>query len=377
MIKLQARTRRTRAGGTGPTFSALLACQPQSSAGPVPSNEMHATEPQAHLAGETRAEWSGPLFIVGMPRSGTKLLRGLLNRHPRIRVPDIETDFFPFLVRWVQQHGEPQSQQAFLRLYEEVRTATYFSFRPAHPPFTWQAWQLECEGRYDAASLFEAFVRTETGAARRSGIIWGDKSPAYIRHLGLLLEHFPDARVVHLVRDVRDYCVSTRKAWNKDIGRAAYHWGRDVAAAHELCRAYPQRCIEIAYEDLVSEPEVQLRRLSGLLGIDFSGAMTRLERPVEHLGDAAGRTEIVSDNVSKFAGRLRPREIRRIESLAWDTMNLLGYRPLYATRQKHLGKLEQRLLRVRDGLMLVAGAARRRGLAGALRFHLSHARVTR
>jgi hypothetical protein len=46
-------------------------------------------------------------------------------------------------------------------------------------------------------------------------------------------------------------------------------------------------------------------------------------------------------------------------------------------QQKHLGKLEQRVLRIKDGVMLVAGAARQRGLAGALRFHLSHARVTR
>jgi hypothetical protein len=58
-------------------------------------------------------------------------------------------------------------------------------------------------------------------------------------------------------------------------------------------------------------------------------------------------------------------------------MNLLGYRPLHAVRQKQLGKIEQRLLRIKDGVALVAGAARQRGLAGALRFHLSHARVTR
>jgi hypothetical protein len=48
------------------------------------------------------ASWTGPLFIIGMPRSGTKLLRGLLEQHPRVRVPTIETEFFPFLVRWAR-----------------------------------------------------------------------------------------------------------------------------------------------------------------------------------------------------------------------------------------------------------------------------------
>jgi hypothetical protein len=321
--------------------------------------------------------WCGPLFIVGMPRSGTKLLRGLLSRHPRVRIPDAETEFFPFLARWVRDHGPPESERAFAALFESLRTATYFTYRrPEQAPFSWQEWRRECEGRYDAASLFEAFIRYELGAARRSGIIWGDKSPAYIRHIDLLLEHFPDARIVHLVRDVRDFCVSSRKVWNKDVRRAAYQWGRDVAAAHRVCQAQP-RCLEIRYEDLLRSPETQLRRLSRLLRIDFSDAMTRLDRAVEHHGDAAGHAEIVQDNFSKFSSRLTPRELREIESLAWDTMKALGYEPLHATRQKHLGAAEQSLLRFKDGIRLVAGAARTRGLTGALLFHLSHARLSR
>lgn len=347
--------------------------------------DMHSTDSNAHAAGQSAVAspstaggvWCGPLFIVGMPRSGTKLLRGLLSRHPRVRIPDAETDFFPFLVRWVRQHGAPESESALASLFESLRTATYFTFRrPEQPPFSWQAWRRECEGRYDAASLFEGFIRYEIGASRRSGIIWGDKSPAYIRHIDLLLEHFPDARVVHLVRDVRDFCVSSRKVWNKDVRRAAYQWGRDVAAAHRQCQAHP-RCIEIAYEDLLRSPETQLRRLSRLLQIDFSDAMTRLDRAVERHGDAAGHTEIVQDNFRKFGDRLTPRELREIESLAWDTMKTLGYEPLQATRQKHLSAAEQHLLRIKDGIRLVTGAARTRGLTGALRFHLSHARLSR
>lgn len=380
--------RRTNGGGTGHPAATLLACEAQGAAGSASqcttfatAPEMRAIDPDSYAAGElldASDAWSGPLFIIGMPRSGTKLLRGLLNRHPRIRVPDIETDFFPFLVRWVREHGRPQSEPQFLRLYESLKTATYFTFRESDRlPFSWQAWRSECEGRYDAAGLFEGFIRHETGASRHSGLIWGDKSPAYIRHLGLLLEHFPSARVVHLVRDVRDYCVSTRQAWHKDIRRAAYQWGLDVGAAHRLCQVDPTRRIEIAYEDLVRSTETQMRRLTRLLRVDFADAMVRLERPVEQRGDAAGSSEILRDNFRKFSERLTQREICQIESLAWETMQMLGYEPLYAQRQTHLGALEQRLLRIKDGVRLVAGAARKRGLAGALRFHLSHARVTR
>lgn len=320
--------------------------------------------------------WAGPLFIIGMPRSGTKLLRGLLEQHPRIRVPTIETDFFPFLLRWVREHGSRHDASAFGSLFQQIKSAPYFMLRPADAAaFSWREWREHCRGRYDAAGLFEGFVRYETGIGSQTGYIWGDKSPAYTRHVGALLEHFPDARVVHIVRDVRDYCLSIRKTWNKDIRRAAFHWGRDVGHAHRVCQAHCGRCIELKYEDLLRAPRAQMRRLSGFLQIEFSDAMTCLEHPVEEHGDAAGRAEVVSDNLQKFAHGLTPREIRAIESLAWDTMQLLGYRPMHACRQKQLGALEQRVLRVKDGIRLVMRAARKEGLAGAFRFHRSHARV--
>jgi hypothetical protein len=321
--------------------------------------------------------WTGPVFVVGMPRSGTKLLRGLLTQHARIRMPDFETDFFPFLVRHVREHGAPASDSQFARLFDELRGATYFNYRAQRtPPFSWQEWRRECDGRYDAAGLFEGFIRYETDCARASGGVWGDKSPAYVRYGELLLEHFPQARVVHIVRDVRDYCISIKKTWRKDMRRAAHEWARDVARAHSLCLAQPQRCIEVTYEDLLQTPEAVMRRLTTFLGVEPAGeAMVRLARPVEARGDAAGRTEIMRNNFSKFSDRLTPRQIGAIEALAFDTMQLVGYRPLYAARQKHLGALEQRVLRFKDGASLLAHSARKQGLASALKFHLSHARL--
>lgn len=326
--------------------------------------------------GTGTAQWAGPLFIIGMPRSGTKLLRGLLHQHPRVRVPTIETDFFPFLVRWVRERGRPESESAFVALFAKLHGAPYFVNRPGDAPsFSWREWREHCRGRCDAAGLFEGFVRYETGASHETPYIWGDKSPGYMRHLSVLLAHFPQARVIHIVRDVRDYCLSIRKAWNKDIRRAAFCWGRDVAQAHRICQAHADRCIEVRYEDLVGAPEAQMRRITEFLQIEFVAAMTRLHRPVETHGDAAGREEVVGDNSQKFAARLRKREVLAVEELAWSAMQVYGYQPLFARRQKQLGPLALRALRAKDGFWLVVRAARREGFAGALRFHWNHARV--
>jgi Sulfotransferase family len=300
-----------------------------------------------------------------------------MNQHPRIRIPDIETDFFPFLARWVAKQGEPSTEDAFRSLYEAIKSATYFTLRNSESgAFSWRTWREWCAGRFDAAGLFEGIVRYESDAARDSNILWGDKSPAYIRHIELLLQHFPDARIIHIVRDVRDHCVSIRQAWNKDIKRAAFHWGRDVHTAHRLCVADPKRCIEIRYESLLENPEGEMRRLCSFMAIEFLPEMTRLSRPQEVRGDANGRTEIVRNNSRKFTERLTVREIRAVESLAYDTLAELGYPILHAKAQRTLGPMRQRILQIKDGLYLVMRGARRRGLAHAFRFHLSHARIT-
>lgn len=316
----------------------------------------------------------GPMFIVGMPRSGTKLLRGLLNQSPGVRVLEIETDFFPFLVRWVHDHGPVQTAAHFTQLHAAMRGAPYFVHRKANPAFSPEQWRQWCD-RYDAAGLFEGFVRYETDTTREQDSWWGDKSPAYIRHLPMLLDNFPDARVIHIVRDVRDYCASIRKAWNKDVRRAAHLWGRDVAAAHRQCQADPRRCLQLRYEDLLRSPAEQMRRVCDFLAIDFTEPMTRLNRPVENYGDATGSTEIVQNNFGKFAERLSPREIRDIESLAFDTMRMLGLRPVYARRQRLMSAVELKLRRLKDGVRLLGRGKMRLGIAGALRFHLTHGRL--
>jgi hypothetical protein len=328
---------------------------------------------------ETRQtrRWEGPLFIVGMPRSGTKLLRGLLIQHPRIRIPLIETEFLPYLVRWVARHGPPSSEESFARLTAQVRTASYFDYRHGGRPFTSGLWQAACNGKVDAAGLFEGFVRLEVDAPQGSGLIWGDKSPTYIRHLGMLLEQFPTARVVHIVRDPRDYCLSMYNAWRKDMLRAASRWGADVLQACRLCADNRDRCVEIRYEMLLGDPERELRKICEAIGVDVLPAMLQLDHAVENLGDAKGRSGIVDGNHGKFRNRLPAKVIGMIEALAWDAMLALEYRPEVATGPRRLNSMSLAARRLLDGVRLVTHDAEHRGIRRSLRFYLNHQRVVK
>jgi hypothetical protein len=313
-----------------------------------------------------------------MPRSGTKLLRGLLGQHPRIRIPSYETEFLPLLARWVREHGEPASEPAFRELYSQLHHCPYFVFRERdRGPFDWRMWRNACAGRFDARGLFEGFVRAETGTVKGDGIIWGDKSPTYIEHLPLLIETFPEGKIVHLVRDVRDYCISIRKAWGKDVRRAASRWSEDVMRAHEYCSRMPGRFYEIRYESVLAAPEAELRQLAAFIGVAFTPDMLETARPVENLGDAQGHREIKRDNSGKFEAELDAGELEAIEALAWDGMHALGYAPVRARAPRRLSRAALAALRVKDGCALAWSGTRRRGLFHSLRFFTSHQRVSR
>ncbi len=157
-------------------------------------------------------------------------------------------------------------------------------------------------------------MRYELDAERGSGTIWADKSPAYIRQIPLILKHFPTGRILHIVRDVRDHCVSMRNAWGKDIRRSAWRWGKDVLAAHRQCMSMPERCLEVRFEELLQDPDTQMRRICLFLDLNFFAGLTELSQSVEQRGYAAGRTEIMRDNFRKFETRMTPHEVasRRI-----------------------------------------------------------------
>jgi hypothetical protein len=323
----------------------------------------------------TSEQWEGPLFIVGMPRSGTKLLRGLLSKHSRIRILAAETDFLAFFEEWIERHGNPVSADAFESFSRELQAGNYFNFRRKARPFKWQEWRAACSGHFDVGGLFEGFARYELDAERGSGLIWADKSPAYIRHIPLILRHFPGARILHIVRDVRDHCVSMQKTWGKDLRRSAWRWGRDVLTAHRQCISMPERCLEMSFEQLLQNPELQMRRVCLFLDLRFSSSLTQLAQSVEGRGDAAGRTDIVRDNFSKFESRLTRKEIESIEALAWNAMRAVGYKPLYATGQAQLSPMIQHLLKLKDAAHLVGAGVQRNGVLAAMRFHTAHRRM--
>ena len=195
---------------------------------------------------------NAPLLVLGVSRSGTTMLRVILDRSPGIAIPD-ESFFIPLLAR---RH----------RRVDPARFVDDLSRIP-----TLRAWGLpiaDVEPRlHHGMSAGEAISAVfEAYAAGRGKERWGDKTPMYMRHLGLLERLFPEAQYVHLVRDGRDAALSftampegtyTRTwAHPETVGEFACQWLVEVEGAMALGgRVGPQRYLEVRYEQLVADPE--------------------------------------------------------------------------------------------------------------------------
>lgn len=314
------------------------------------------------------SDFRGPLFVVGMPRSGTKLLRGLLNEHSQIGIPLNETEFLPHWINNWSSWGDLSDPRSFHRFFDAVSTNVYFTHRlkehgqqidPDH-------WHSTCAD-FTVPAVFEALIRHDAGV--EPGMIWGDKSPGYIVHLQLLKTQFPTARFIHIVRDVRDYAMSMKKAFGKSMTRASQRWSDRITEAHRQAAAFPDDVIEVRYEDLLSDPAPVLRRICDFLNIDFEADMMALSRAPENIGDTRGQAQIVSDNTEKWRSQMSPSRTRQLERLAGDALLALGY-PVTETTRRRLTTPEQLALQVYDGVRLIQKETEQRGLVDAVRFRL-------
>jgi hypothetical protein len=215
----------------------------------------------------TESTAPGPIFVVGAPRSGTSLLRQLLNRHPAIALCG-ESYFFYYVFERRAAFGDPPDPAVRARIVER-----YLATR--------QVAQLGLDREALAAALtrdgdsypalFLALLRHYAAAHGKRRC--GEKTPGHALHAEALLSMYPTARLLHIVRDPRDVVESlSRMPWAPQSPLAnARAWRRHVGAAGR-CAADPRYRL-VRYEDLVQDPGAALAALCAFLGEPFDGEM--------------------------------------------------------------------------------------------------------
>jgi Sulfotransferase family len=340
-----------------------------------PSSPVSAPAAVEAACRDVSPDWVGPLFLIGMPRSGTKLLRTLLNGHPRISIATVETLFLPALVEQIGRFGDLSQTPHFAALTSWLRQFPYFYYRQQKQRALSDAvWHQACQS-FDAAGVFEALVRLDAQAQVGSDIIWGDKSPSYIDHVPTILRTYPKARFIHIIRDARDYALSIHKAWRKNMLRAAQRWNDGIAAARLDFVSNQALVLEIRYEDLLAQPEQTLHLCCEFLGVSFDPAMLKMQVAPENLGDARGARELVASNTNKFAAQMEKTLQQRIEAIAGPMLEAYGYDRAFAPPITRLSPLQLKLYWAADSVNLLRFRIEAMGLRQALKFTLGARRA--
>ncbi len=223
---------------------------------------------------------NAPIFVVGHPRSGTTLLRLILNAHSRIVIPP-EAHVASFLRRCEKTYGplvvEANRRRAVERLVGKRRM---------------QEWGFEEEEMYMRAmeadpptpgGVFAALMSLWTDKERKPR--WGEKTPGTYRFLPEVNTWFPDCQVVHIVRDGRDVAVSCltppfADLYDKgNVYEVAVRWRHAIHCCRRAKRFLgPDRFFELRYEDLTADPETMARKLCAFLGEEFEAPMLDYHR---------------------------------------------------------------------------------------------------
>ena len=318
--------------------------------------------------------FTGPIFLVGMPRSGTKLLRNLLNQHSQIQIPKIETEFYPMWAAQWNDYGDLSDWETFHTFYQAFLNLPYARYCADEGHIVDARSWFEACNAFTPAAVFEALIRLDADAPADNKVIWGDKSPSYIRHMSQLKADFPTARFIHLIRDVRDYALSIRSAWNKNMLRAAQRWADDITAARIDGASLDHAYFEIRYEDLLEDPSTSMERISAFLNVAPEEAMMTPPSGTENLGDARSAKGILKSNTGKYLTRMTASERRRIESVSAHVLRALDYPCEYEGPPKRLSRARLLGLQMLDGLNLVRFRTADKGLSDALSFYTKYFR---
>lgn len=210
------------------------------------------------------------LFVVGCERSGTTLLRAMLDCHSRLAVPPESYFLIPLM-------KQPYSRDTFLRLLAGHRRFIRWDL-----PIEEVAEALDDADARDLPAAVRVLYRTY--AASQGKTRWGDKSPGYVRHIRALAGLLPEAHFVHIIRDGRDVALSWLEAsfGPETIEEAAERWRKDVMGGRRAGRNHAEgRYMEVRYERLVAHPKKVLRRICAFAGLAFEEAMLDYPRRAE------------------------------------------------------------------------------------------------
>ncbi len=278
---------------------------------------------------------SGPIFVVGCPRSGNTLLGCILNKHPELVVFLENHTFYSLRRSW--ERRTTSGEEPVEALVDQFMVGKR-NWIENHTAVDFDHDELVVETREEVRGnawgpLLDAFMKVLARRVKPNFRRWGDKTPRNIAELRSIEQTYPDSQIVCIYRDPRDVVTSSSR-------ESFEHASDDPLVCAEMVRQYwtiyeqekakidPTRLYELRYESLVEEPESTLRKLCEFLELDFTRDLLREGDPElrRRLGwrDYKGWEAIEPQSSSE-----RKAGSKWVEALLADRIDELGYERMH------------------------------------------------
>lgn len=247
----------------------------------------------------------GPVFVVGAMRSGSTMLRLILDSHPRIAVPP---------------------ETGFMAAVAATRRIPEWDFGDGwYERLGWTEAEMDERLRAFYAGMFHRYA-TEQGKPR-----WGEKTPFHTLHMAQMARIFPDAVFVGIVRHPGAVASSLHRRFHYGFAEAVGYWSETNKEMLRAGMALGDRFALCRYEDLVQGDETVLRGLLDFLDEPWAPEVTEHHRVQREKGAprAVEGSTITSDPVdasraSAWAALVGPEDRRELSGVGW-LADFLGY----------------------------------------------------
>ncbi len=283
--------------------------------------------------------WQKPIFILGNPRSGTSLLRLMLDSHKDICIPP-ESHFF----LWLENKYGEWEIGLLDRYLNDLFDATKF-----------ETWSIDKENlkTYLASKSIQSYAQLNSlvyayyaSLKPKSIKFWGDKNSLWIEKLPKIKAYYPKAFYIHIIRDGRDIACSYKELGKKkvtskyapklpsEIDVIAQDWSKNIAAIDLFFKGIEtDNKVVIHYEDLINNTKNTLIQVLNKIGLELTTAQTEYyKKPRTEIEPEAffGWKEKLTkppdiSNIGKYKKELTLNEIEIFNNLAESTLSKYHY----------------------------------------------------
>ena len=283
----------------------------------------------------------------------------MINAHPDIGVPQ-ESHVYSQFYDIRHLYGSLTDRKNQVRLLDDICSLGFVRHWSPTPVLSDAIDRISGPG---FGAVFDALMTS--WAVMQGGSSWGEKTPHHINYIDPLLESFPDAKIIHIVRDPRDACASVIRArfGPKNAYAAAVEWSAYLEKIERIDARHPEtKMASVRYEDLLADPKSTLQSTCCAVGIKYADSMMRFHEEknpydTDHVNLVNLRQPVIQDNAGKWRLNADAKSIKLIESICEPQMRDYGYTTisqdlsLPSKNSRRLYGLDNRIRRLRSMLV--------------------------